>query len=147
MYFYLDIEPKAQSRPRFSNANGYARAYEKADIKKWKMTVAEMIIKQMVENNWRKFMTGTAVAFSVAFSIPFPKSYSKKKRIELDGAPHIQKPDVDNYVKALFDALTGVLWEDDDQVSYLSATKAWGRKPCIIIYADEDTERLTPVEF
>lgn len=37
------------------------------------------------------------------------------------------KPDIDNYVKGVLDALTkhGGFWNDDTQVVSLSATKAW----------------------
>ena len=37
--------------------------------------------------------------------LPFPKSYSEKKRYELSGCPHTLKPDKDNIEKAIFDSL------------------------------------------
>lgn len=36
----------------------------------------------------------------LTFVIPMPKSWSKKKRIEMNGKPHQQRPDVDNLIKA-----------------------------------------------
>lgn len=40
--------------------------------------------------------------------------------------PH-PKPDIDNYVKAVLDAITvdGRFWSDDTQVAHLVATKSW----------------------
>lgn len=58
----------------------------------------------------------------VRFACPKPKT------TKLD-AP---KPDIDNYLKALFDALTaaGNVWEDDHQVHrIMEASKTWTDQP------------------
>ncbi|MDU3478938.1 MAG: RusA family crossover junction endodeoxyribonuclease [Citrobacter sp.] len=41
----------------------------------------------------------------VTFILPMPASWSKKKRAELNGKPHQAKPDFDNMMKALMDAI------------------------------------------
>lgn len=58
----------------------------------------------------------------VTFVMPMPPSWSKKKRAALAGQPHQQKPDVDNLLKSLMDAL----FEDDCSVWDIRATKIWG---------------------
>lgn len=58
----------------------------------------------------------------VTYVIPMPKSWTKKKRAEMQGQPHQQKPDVDNLTKALLDALYG----DDSHVWDIRTTKLWG---------------------
>lgn len=58
----------------------------------------------------------------VTFVLPMPKSWSKRKRAELDGQPHTQKPDLDNLVKALADAC----FEDDSTIHTIAARKVWG---------------------
>ena len=65
----------------------------------------------------------------VTFIIPFPKSYSLKKRRKLDGQPHIQVPDVDNLCKALLDAIFG----EDSHVYDVRISKYWGHTGQIII--------------
>ncbi len=57
--------------------------------------------------------------------MPMPKSWSKKKRAEMDSKDHRQKPDLDNLIKAFLDS---VAEGDDAFVSSLSATKLWGEK-------------------
>lgn len=42
---------------------------------------------------------------SLVFYLPMPPSWPKKKRATMDGAPHQQKPDLDNLLKAFSDAL------------------------------------------
>lgn len=60
----------------------------------------------------------------VIFVVPMPKSWSKKKHIEMDGQPHQQRPDVDNFWKALMDAI----FEEDSHIWDARVTKIWGRK-------------------
>ena len=40
--------------------------------------------------------------------------------------PKDTKPDTDNVLKAVWDACTGEIWEDDSQVSAVQAVKLWG---------------------
>lgn len=49
---------------------------------------------------------------SLEFHIPMAKSWSKKKKEQMNGQPHQQKPDKDNLEKALLDAL----FKDDSKV-------------------------------
>ena len=63
------------------------------------------------------------------FILPMPKSWSKKKRAEMNGKPHQSKPDKDNLEKALLDAL----FEDDAHIWDSRVTKLWGEAGQIII--------------
>lgn len=65
----------------------------------------------------------------VTFILPMPKSWSKKKRAEMNGKPHQSKPDKDNLEKALLDAL----FEDDAHIWDSRVTKLWGEVGQIII--------------
>lgn len=66
----------------------------------------------------------------IVFHIPMPKSWSAKKKCEMDGKPHMQKPDLDNLIKGLLDAIYG----DDSVVWSVSAEKRWARKGKIEIF-------------
>ena len=57
----------------------------------------------------------------VVFHIPMPKSWSGKKRIEMCGSRHQQKPDIDNLFKALADAV----YLDDSNIWDIRITKRW----------------------
>jgi Holliday junction resolvase RusA-like endonuclease len=76
-------------------------------------------IKDEVLRQAKGFVLGDS--FSVTFYIAMPMSWSKKKKTELLGKPHQQKPDLDNYVKALND----ILMIDDSSIWYTEATKVW----------------------
>lgn len=67
--------------------------------------------------------------FEIIFYIPMPKSWSKKKMIKMYNTPHNQKPDIDNLVKAVMDALM----TDDKQVWKIKAEKRWSDLGSIMI--------------
>lgn len=63
----------------------------------------------------------------LVFTIEMPASWSERKKNALEGKPHQQRPDIDNYVKAFLDALC----EDDSYVYAIRAEKYWGRQASI----------------
>lgn len=59
------------------------------------------------------------VSWTAYFTMP--KSWSKKKKAEMAGKPHRQKPDLDNLEKGVFDAL----WEHDECIASCKSKKLW----------------------
>jgi len=71
----------------------------------------------------------------ITFDVPMPKSWSKKKRKEMNGRPHKQTPDLDNFIKALLDAAFG----EDKHIWWLGHTvKRWAETGKIIISNHEN---------
>jgi len=64
-------------------------------------------------------------SIEIAFYIPMPKSWSKKKKAEYDGKPHEQRPDLDNLIKAWNDCVLA----EDSTVWRIHATKLWTSGP------------------
>ena len=62
---------------------------------------------------------------SVTFRIPMPATWPKRKRAEMDGQFHRQKPDVSNLLKSVEDAL----WSEDQQIAAACALKLWTAGP------------------
>ena len=65
----------------------------------------------------------------VIFVMPMPKSFTNRKQLELLHQPHTQRPDLDNLVKALLDAVHA----EDAHIWDLRASKIWGETGQIII--------------
>jgi len=67
----------------------------------------------------------------ITFIMPMPKSWSNKKRLDMLGKPHQQRPDKDNMEKALLDAVL----DEDCRVWDSRSTKIWGTTGAIKIGA------------
>lgn len=70
----------------------------------------------------------------VVFHLPMPKSWSLKDRAFALGEPHQSKPDLDNLLKALCDAVL----VDDSRIWSVRAEKRWSLTPGIEIVAMEE---------
>lgn len=66
----------------------------------------------------------------VVFHIPMPDSWSKKKKAEMEGKPHMQVPDCDNFFKGMTDSI----FDDDSHIWKISAEKRWSVIGQIAIY-------------
>lgn len=79
------------------------------------------------------------VQVTLAFYYPIPASWSKQKKLEADNQEIIPtvKPDIDNCVKAIFDALNGVAWKDDNLVTDLRTFKRYSYQPMVAITISE----------
>lgn len=65
----------------------------------------------------------------ITFVLPMPKSWPARKRQAMAWQPHQQRPDSDNLVKALLDAV----FDEDAHVWDFRVTKLWGDHGMIII--------------
>ena len=84
---------------------------------------------------------GTPVTLRIVARFLPPKSVSKKKKkqkqmLEGEILP-LKKPDMDNIVKVVADALNGVAYHDDTQVILVSAKKAYSAMEGLDITVEE----------
>ena len=121
--------PVAQGRPKFSTRGGFVRAYDPAKSRDFKDYVRLAAAQQMGD---MPLLDG-ALTLSVRVFRPIPSSMSKKKAAlaELGEIRPITKPDLDNYIKGIKDALQGICWKDDSQVvAYVEPTgKYYSSRP------------------
>lgn len=126
--FFVQGEPKPQPRPRaFARKMGdkfVARVFDAGTAEGWKAQIA-VAAKPFLP---AEPLDGP-IALRVTFNLPRPKAHLKKDGSVKDGAPlwHTSRPDLDNYVKAVCDALTQIgMWRDDNQVADMSLRKQYG---------------------
>ncbi len=123
--FTVPGEPVAKGRPRFSTRGGYARAYTPK-----KTRDAEQIIAcEAVKACPAPLLGSLVLTINIYRSIP--KSFTKAKTAEaLAGKLHpVTRPDLDNYIKIVLDALNGVAYHDDSSVVYIVAGKWYSDNP------------------
>ncbi|MEY9096323.1 RusA family crossover junction endodeoxyribonuclease [Paenibacillus sp. RC84] len=130
LQFTVFGEPVAQGRPKFSTVGGFVKAYDpkkSRDFKDYvKLAASEHRPTSLLEH---------PLILEVNVYRSMPKSFSKKKALAAeDGLVlPITKPDIDNYVKGIKDALKGIIWKDDSQVADLIARKRYSSTPRIEI--------------
>lgn len=96
---------------------------------KWNRRPCVMRYRDFADEVTRQKINAPVCGANVTFVMPMPKSWSKKKKAHMEDMPHQQKPDIDNLLKALLDAI----YEDDSVVWNICATKIWGYIGKIII--------------
>jgi Holliday junction resolvase RusA-like endonuclease len=73
----------------------------------------------------------SAVAIALTFIMPRPKSHygTDKNSATLKESArqqqHISKPDLDKLIRCVKDALTSIVWNDDSQVTEVTASKIY----------------------
>lgn len=80
-------------------------------LKDWQHAIA-----QAASLKTRGFQFTGPVAVTADFYLPHPKTGKRRQA-------HTTKPDLDKLSRALCDALTGVVWGDDSQVTALQVSK------------------------
>lgn len=119
MDFIVDGKPQGKQRPRFSRIS--KTVYTPTKTAKYEKQIA----KAYTESGGKCIPAECYVSVSVSAFFPVPKSYSKKKRedcLERILKPD-KKPDIDNILKVVLDALNDVAYEDDKQVVELIGRK------------------------
>lgn len=120
--FVIDGEPVAKGRPKFRMTSKFVQTYTPAKTK-----MAESHILDCFKAAYPDFKTPLdgPISLTVKFYMPMPTSISKKKQDALKSKPHLKRPDLDNLLKTVCDALNGYVWKDDSQVYLIAAAKAY----------------------
>jgi Holliday junction resolvase RusA-like endonuclease len=133
LIFVVPGLPQGKGRARFGNG----RAYTPAKTVAYEGLVAMAGHQAM---NGRPLIEGPVYMLVNAF-FPIPKSWSKAKReAALTGTVwHTGKPDGDNILKAVGDALNEVAFKDDSQVAFAKITKRYAETARVEVMIEELT--------
>lgn len=94
-------------------------------------------------DNLREQMEGTVLPDSgivLIFNMPMAKSWKQSKRDHMNGMPHQQRPDIDNLIKGVLDALL----EEDCVVWSIAASKFWAEEGSLEIILPEVMDEEVP---
>ena len=132
--------PKAQPRVKAVSRGKFARVYTPWNADSWKSLIMWSAREEISRHgpSWRP-LSGP-LAFMATFTLPRPKAHYKANGTLKEKVPDYveTKPDIDNLVKALMDALVDVQVMDDDRtVAVLSVSKRYGADPGCTVSIDE----------
>jgi Holliday junction resolvase RusA-like endonuclease len=128
-------EAIAKGRPRATAFKGRARVYTPARTAAFEGKVRAVAADAMARFGSRP--TPDAVRVKIAFDRQVSKSWSRAKKAAHLGQPIVTGADIDNQVKAILDALNGVVWEDDVQVSDIAVSRRWAEVHAFRIHITE----------
>ena len=121
--FEIPGPPVGKGRPRFARRGNFVSTYTDSKTASYENLVK---IKAQDAMAGRVAIDGP-IYVSIGIFITPPASWSQKKqRLALDGKIlPTSKPDIDNVIKGIFDAMNDIVWRDDKQVVSVSAYKLY----------------------
>lgn len=131
-------EPVAQGRPRFSRICGHVTARDPEKSKSYK-TLVRSEAQRIYEMDKAFAPIDGPCCMTLTIGRSVPKSWSKKKQamaIKGEIRP-TSKPDLDNYIKGILDAINTVIVKDDSRVVGINAIKRYQSSPGVDIVITE----------
>lgn len=123
-------KPKGKARPRFVRTGNFVRTYNtKATV-----DYEELVKKSFKEQLGRTYITNESLdsEISVRITAYFKPNKSMSKKLKEEVIKHkigyTHKPDCDNIAKIILDALNGLAFKDDNQITELKVFKIYGEE-------------------
>lgn len=128
--FEVPGEPRGKGRPRFTKTG---HPYTDSETRAYEDKIVAYYRKQIGAFRWPD---SAFVSVHVTAYYPIPKSATKAVTAAMrEGAmPPSRKPDIDNVLKIVLDALNGVAYKDDSRVVCVEAQKIYSDTPRLEIH-------------
>ena len=135
--FEVPGSPIGQGRPKFSTINGHAVAYDPEKSRKYKAYVKLLATQAMKEQGFTMIDGPCCLDIMAFFEVP--KSKSKKFReAALSGLEYpTKKPDLQNIIKGIEDALNGLAYKYDALIVKLGVVKLYSEVPRVEVILRE----------
>lgn len=132
--FTIPGDPVPQGRPRAGRAGRRIVMYDPKESREYKRYVS-LIARQHAP----KTLLKGPLSVEMKIYRKIPKSTTKKDRALIsEGIKRpVTKPDTDNYTKSVLDALNGIIYKDDSQVTDLYASKYYSDNPRVELKIQE----------
>lgn len=132
-HFIIPGEPMGKGRPKFSGGHAYTpertRSYEDA-----------VRYYYQAQCHHDPFPKDCALCVTIEAIFGMAKADSVKKRqVKLCGMLNpTKRPDFDNVGKIICDALNGLAWHDDAQITTAHIIKRYGVEPCVKVWISKE---------
>lgn len=123
MEFIVEGEPQGKARPRFSRRS--ETVYTPSKTARYEKEIRQAFLSA----GGKLIPEGSYAVVTVDAYFRIPKSYTKRKRLACEhniNRPD-KKPDIDNVLKVVLDALNKVAYADDKQVTGVICRKWYSR--------------------
>lgn len=133
--FFVPGTVKGKGRPRFTIRDGHPVAYTPKETKEY-----EQLIRQCY---WQKAHgkkpteKPVSVTLTICYTPPKATGIAKYKECLAGAIRPTVKPDTDNVIKVVLDALNKLAWVDDKQVIDIRAGKWYAEQPGLMVEIEE----------
>ena len=136
--FMVEGTPVPKGRPRFARRGKFVSTYSPKTTVDYESKISESAKLAMGASEPLE----TPVGAYIYITLPVPASYSKKRtQACLSGQERpTMKSDIDNYCKAIFDGMNGIVFVDDSLIVSLHATKVYGTIGMVEVMIKEELE-------
>ena len=136
--FMVEGTPVPKGRPRFARRGKFVSTYSPKTTVDYESKVSESAKLAMGASEPLE----TPLAAYIYITLPVPASYSKKRtQACLSGQERpTKKSDIDNYCKAIFDGMNGIVFVDDCLIVSLHATKVYGTIGMVEVMIKEELD-------
>ena len=134
--FTVEGNPVPKGRPRFARRGKFVSTYSPKTTVDYETLVSTSAKQAMGATEPLE----TPLAAYIYITLPIPASYSKKRTAAcLSGEERpTKRSDIDNYCKAIFDGMNGIVYVDDSQIVSLHSTKCYGTVGMVEILVKEE---------
>ena len=134
--FKVDGTPVPKGRPRFARRGKFVSTYSPKTTVDYESKVSDAAKQAMGSSEPLK----TPIAAYIYITLPIPASYTKKRTADcLKGFERpTKRSDIDNYCKAIFDGMNGIVFVDDSQIVSLHSTKVYGMVAMVEVVVEEE---------
>ncbi len=135
--FTIPGPPVGKGRPKFFRRGNFVGTYTPP-----KTVSYENLIKLSFQQAHFGMPSEKALVVTVKAFFPIPKSSTKRFKMEAstEDVPVTKKPDGDNIIKAILDALNEIAWKDDSQVYDVRCVKLYSNNPRVVVQISEDVK-------
>lgn len=135
MYFFVEGKPQGKARPRFSQKTH--TVYTPKNTADYEKRIRNAF--RECQGECKKLPSDCYAFVKIQAQYPIPQSWSKRKKKEAIAGLIMPttKPDGDNILKVVLDALNGLAYDDDKQVVKMCIIKAYGVNPGLVVQVGE----------
>jgi Holliday junction resolvase RusA-like endonuclease len=103
---------------RVKNSDKIVMTHSNNKLAEWRNIISDMAINMSETHEWGIAERGEAIEVKMKFFFSRPASRKKDRCMTT-------RPDLDKLIRAVNDALTGILYEDDSQINIMLAEKCY----------------------
>lgn len=135
--FYVPGEPRGKARPRTANVGGQQWHYTPQTTREYENWVRDQYAIQCRGAEMIPKGVNVAITIDCIFSVPQSANRRRQEKMLSGLIRPVKRPDADNVLKIVADALNGLAYHDDAQIVSATVTKLYGPEPMVRVWISE----------